>query len=136
MKKIKKVEVHPGLKLKVSLHKTQYSDIKYPVFCFRHIHNNFNIDDCTDKERKSLLKRLQILSNMTWLEIQFADKHGCGTEKISQSAIRAGIPEHLSKDENLYALRFEGTKSMVGYRTDSIFHIVYVDRDYTLYNHG
>lgn len=64
-----------------------------------------------------------------------APRHGLGTEKINQSSIKASKPASVTPDVSFYALRFQGKKAMVGYKSDFIFHVVYLDRDFTLYDH-
>ncbi|HEY8938144.1 MAG TPA: hypothetical protein VIM65_23140 [Cyclobacteriaceae bacterium] len=107
----------------------------YPVFCLRHVHKNHHLDDCTDSELASLIMRMHKLSTMTWKDIQMAPRHGMGTEKISQDSIKTGIPAHITPDVTFYALRFEGKKPFVGYRSGYVFHVVYIDRNFTLYDH-
>lgn len=134
--KIKKVSGDSGKKIGISADKTENIDIKHPVFCLRHLHKKYHLNKCEDKEKIALITRMQKLSQMTWNDIQLADKHGFGTEKIKQSAITgAAIPSHLSKDEVFYALRFDGLKPMVGFIRSFVFHIVYLDRDFSLYSH-
>ncbi len=76
------------------------------------------------------------LSSMTWEQIRQAQRHGLGQEIIPQDSIRAGKPPHVTPEVNFYALRFDGLKPFVGYKKDFIFHIVYIDRAFTLYDHG
>ncbi|WP_300674673.1 hypothetical protein [Desulfoluna sp.] len=63
-------------------------------------------------------------------------RHGMGYEKIATSSLNTELPAHLSgQDVNLIAFRFNGKAPMVGYRDKSVFHILWVDRDFTLYDH-
>jgi hypothetical protein len=73
---------------------------------------------------------------MTWNDIIQADRHGFGREQIAQNNIRPQIPAHVTADISLIALRFSGNKPMVGYQRNDVFHIVWFDRDYDLYDHG
>jgi hypothetical protein len=72
---------------------------------------------------------------MTWNEIIQADRHGFGREKIAKDAL-PNPPNNVSEDVSFIALRFSGKKPMVGYQQEETFHIVWFDRDYTLYDHG
>jgi len=135
---LKSVSGDSGKKIAISPDTTEEVDIKHPVFCFRYLNKKYHIKKCTEKEQLSLLDRLQLLSEKTWKDIQFADKHSFGTEKIKQTSIKAGIPTHLAKDVDFYAFRFDGKKPMVGFRNAKaffVFHVVYLDRDFTLYDH-
>ena len=127
-----------GKKIAISPDTTEEDSIIHPVFCFRYLNKNYNIKKCTAREQQALLEKLHFLSEKTWTEIQFADKHSFGTEKIKQTSIKAGKPPHLSKDVDFYAFRFDGLKPMVGFRNAKasfVFHVVYLDRDFTLYDH-
>lgn len=112
------------------------SIFNYPVFCLKYIHKDFSLDHCDKSEKAALIERLYKLSTMTWEQIRMADKHGLGTEKINRDSIKAGIPSHVTGDITFYALRFSGKKPIVGYKSDFIFHILYIDRNFALYDHG
>ncbi|EML0361258.1 hypothetical protein RI835_000583 [Providencia rettgeri] len=62
-------------------------------------------------------------------------RHGLGFEKIKSSSIKASIPKHITDDVDLIAFRFFGMSPMVGYRNESTFFIVWLDRSFTLYDH-
>lgn len=70
---------------------------------------------------------------MTWGEILRADRHGLGTEKISESAINAALPDMVGVQ--YLALRYNGKRPMVGYRQKNIFFVLWFDHDFTLYDH-
>lgn len=73
---------------------------------------------------------------LTWSDIKRADKHGLGTEKISQSAIKAPTPRFITEDlEHYLAFRYNGLRPMVGYRQRDIFYVLWFDCDFTLYKH-
>ena len=76
------------------------------------------------------------MSQLTWNEIRSAHRHGLGGEKIDRTAIKRPIPSHVTEDVTFLAYRFSGMKPMVGYRLKEMFHIIWLDRDFTLYDHG
>lgn len=134
--KIKKTSALLGKNINVSNNQAQYTEIKHPVFCLKYLNKAYHLDKCIDKEKVALINKICLLSQMTWKEMYMSPRHGLGLEQISQNSIKgAGIPTHLSKDETMYAIRFHGIKPMVGYIKNPVFHIVYLDRDFTLYNH-
>lgn len=133
--KLKKVSGNPGKRIGLSPDLTPNLDIAHPVFCLRYLNKHYHINKCESKEKVALLTRMQKLSTMTWAEIRAADRHGFGAEKINQDSIKAGLPDHVTKDEVLLALRFDGKKPMVGVKNAFVFHIFYIDRDFTLYDH-
>ncbi|OAV69617.1 hypothetical protein Barb6_00013 [Bacteroidales bacterium Barb6] len=73
---------------------------------------------------------------MTWEQLQRSPKHGIGSEKIELNALKANIPPSFGKDvPHLLAFRFDGKKPFVGCRDKSVFHILFIDRAFTLYDH-
>lgn len=109
----------------------------HPSFCFKYLQKgNFHLDACENEDQLSLIKRLVKLGEMTWAQIMGADRHGLGTEKITKSAIKPSVPVFITEDVNLLAFRFHGKKPMVGYRNGKTFYILWIDRDFTLYDHG
>jgi hypothetical protein len=87
-------------------------------------------------EKAAFADTLAKLSRLTWGEILRSSRQGLGHEKINRSAIKAAIPQHVTDDVNFIAFRFHGRKPMVGYRDMEIFYIIWLDRDFTLYDHG
>lgn len=80
----------------------------------------------------SLFKR----RSMTWNKIQQMDRHGLGYEKIAVSSIKIQVPTFITEDQNnLIAFRYNGLKSMVGYRYKNIFYVLWFDHDFSVYNH-
>ncbi len=132
---IKSKQGTPGNNIKPTQDLFPKSIFNYPVFCFKHLHKDYSITQCQKEEKISLVEKLHKLSTMTWEQIRLSPRHGLGSEKISQDSIKVGLPSHVTPDVTFYALRFDGMKPMVGYKSDFIFHIVYLDRDFTLYNH-
>jgi hypothetical protein len=42
----------------------------------------------------------------------------------------------VTEEVNLIAFRFDGKKPMVGYRDGVTFYVLFLDRSFTLYDHG
>jgi len=98
---------------------TEIENFVHPIFCFRHIHKEHNLDVCTPDEKISLIERMVKLSGMTWLEIQSANKHGLGTEKIEYTSIKPSRPPFITKDVTfLLAARFHGKAPFLFHRNN------------------
>jgi len=106
-----------------------------PIFCLRHLQDPFCVTSCQQDEQAAFAVTLRRLSEMTWAQIRNAPRHGLGTEKIDRSALRAPIPGGITEDVVFLAIRFNGKAPMVGYRSGQTFHIVWLDRAFTLYPH-
>jgi hypothetical protein len=108
----------------------------HPVFCLRYLHKDYNVASCSNDDRASLITKMANFCQLTWDEIKLAPRHGMGSEKISRSSIKPSIPSEITEDvDSFLALRYQGKKVFVGFRNQFIFHIVYIDRDFTVYNH-
>ena len=71
------------------------------------------------------------------MEITNLPKKGQGFEKIPRGQILAGIPAQITEDvTDFWAFRFHGKAPMVGYKSGEVFHVLWFDPDFTLYNHG
>ena len=103
------------------------------IFSFKNLQSNYCVSKCTTNEKAAFSDQLRILGSKTWRELKQAPKHGIGFEKINY--FKVAIPKSL-ENETFIAFRFDGKKPMVGYRCKQIFNIVYLDRNFTLYDHG
>lgn len=109
----------------------------YPIFCFKHLSKTHGLDRCTNAEKAAFIERLSKLSGMTWNQIQFAPKHGLGSEKITVESIKPGLPDFLSSDVGfLFAYRFDGKKPFVAHKSGTILHVLYIDNKLDVYSHG
>lgn len=107
-----------------------------PVFCLRYLQGDYCLSKCNKDEKAALSDTLQQLSRLTWAQIAVAPRKGAGYEKIARNSLKSGLPPHLTDDVNVLAFRFFGNAPMVGYRDGRVFHILFLDRDFTLYDHG
>jgi hypothetical protein len=108
-----------------------------PKFCFEFLDNTYSVEACEQADRAAFAVQLTKIGRMSWQEIQNAPKYGLGTEKIPRSQIRAPIPPSVTPDVEFFlAFRFSAKKPMVGFRSGQLFHLLWIDRDFTLYNHG
>lgn len=109
-----------------------------PLFSFQYLDSNYNVSNCEKHDKAELSNQLQVLGSKKWQDLQQAPKHGLGCEKIERNSIQKTIPPHLKDDAavNFLSFRFSGKKPMVGYRVDQTFHVIWIDRDFTVYNHN
>lgn len=107
-----------------------------PIFSLHYLQKSHCLSDCDKDEKSAFADTLHKLSQLTWNEIISSPRHGVGYERIARNAIKASIPAHLQADINLIAFRFCAKAPMVGYREENIFHVLWIDRAFTLYDHG
>ncbi|RDI13219.1 hypothetical protein [Flavobacterium sp. AG291] len=111
-------------------------DHKHPVFCFKHVHPDHNLNECTADEKVSLLEQIVRLSQMTWDEIERTHRHGMGSEKIEVNSLKVKCPEFITDDVNyLLSLRFQGKKPFLIHRDRFICHVIFIDNKFSVYKH-
>jgi hypothetical protein len=120
-------------------HASQNIDDHPPAFSFEKMQegsgNSFNC--CQDDDRLALSKRLFMLSRMPWKQIRQAPSSGIGSEQIPRYRIKRAIPTSVTDEvESFSSLHFVGKKRFVGYRVGQIFHILWVDHSFEVYDHG
>ena len=109
---------------------------EHPIFCYRYLHKNYGLEQCDTEEKKSLMERFVMLSQMTWNEIAKSHRHGLGHENIPVDQLRARCPGIITEDvKHWLAFRFQGKKPFLGHRNRFVFHVLFIDRDFSLYAH-
>jgi hypothetical protein len=135
-KKIKRSLKVESERIKYPIPVTIPSIQKRPIFSFLYLQDNYCISKCNKEQKIGFVDTMRALSKLTWQQIMSAPRHGLGTEKIKRDSIKVSIPDKITEDITFLAIRFHRLEPMVGFRVDNIFHIVWFDRDYTLYDHG
>ena len=109
-----------------------------PILSLEHLDNgHYCITQCSQEQQAALATQLYNLSQIPWGEIIRTHRHGLGSEKIARGSIRSTIPSHITEDRTSFlAIRFHGKAPMVGYRDGRIFYILWLDHDFSLYDHG
>ncbi|MBD2305687.1 hypothetical protein H6G17_09195 [Chroococcidiopsis sp. FACHB-1243] len=106
-----------------------------PIFCLRFLSKDYCLSKCTKDEKSAFADTIFKLSQLTWSEINSSGRHGLGYEKIARDSLKAAVPKHVTDDVNFIAFRFCAKAPMVGYRDRAVFHVLWLDRNFTLYNH-
>lgn len=112
------------------------SNHKSPIFSFKYMESGHSIRDCPKEDKIVLADKLFQLSQMTWQDIFEAYRHGAGQEKIAKNSIRVPIPACVKEDTNLIAIRYNGKAPIIGFRENEVFHVLWVDFDYSVYKHS
>ena len=107
-----------------------------PIFSFHYLQDSHCISRCNTKQKVAFTDTMRLLSKLTWQEIKSSYRHGLGSEKIPRYRFFTTIPNQVADDEALLSIRFYGKAPMVGIRRKQIFHIIWFDIDFNVYNHG
>jgi len=102
----------------------------------RYLQPGHDVNDLLEHDQQQLIKQLRLLSQLEWKQIEQAPRHGVGKENIAQNSIRKSLPPIVTKDIKLWALRFSGKKPMIGFRSGTVFHIVWLDHNFSVYGHS
>lgn len=109
-----------------------------PQFSFEYMKpdSGYSLNCCNEEHRAALAGKLFLLSQMTWQEIQNSPRHGLGSEKISRNSLKVAVPSRIPEDAEFIALRYHKKCPVVGFRGERIFYVVFLDHNFTLYDHG
>jgi hypothetical protein len=110
-----------------------------PKFSLEFLSKAYCLSSCEQQEKAAFADAIFTLTQLTWAQIGQAPRHGLGFEKIARSAITgssAAIPSVVTDDVNIIAFRFFGKAPMVGFRREDTFYVVWLDRAFSLYDHG
>lgn len=105
-----------------------------PLFSFYYLVEKYNIDACSPDDKVALLGLLHDLSQRTWGQIQLGSRQGTGTEKISRDSINVGLPDCITPDVQLLAMRITDVARLIGFRDGETFHAVWIDPNHEVYN--
>lgn len=113
-------------------------DEYHPIFSFEYLDSEYCISRCERDDKASFADKLRILGSMTWGTIKQSGRHQAGYERIPRRIINGHIPPQIITEDvvDFIAFRFSGLKSMVGHRKDQLFYVIWLDRNFTLYDHG
>ncbi len=137
-REIKKPKLNAGKQIRLSDESLlRDPSIDYPVFCFRYLDEKFGFNNCSTEDKVALIERLAKLSKLSWNQIKLSNRHSFGTEQIPMKQIQSNRPSFVSDDVNSFlAFRFNKLAPFLGHRNGSVFHIIWIDSKFSLYDHG
>ncbi|MEB3206442.1 MAG: hypothetical protein VKK59_03725 [Vampirovibrionales bacterium] len=135
--RLKKPIFETGKHIRASESSSGLPQLDYPVFCFKHLdQDEYGIKKCDKNELALIIKCLERLSKLTWVEIQLAGVKGMGSEVIPKDQLGKQLPRHFTGDVTTIRIRFGNKKAMIGVRDGALFHVLFLDPKFTLYDHG
>ena len=133
MSKIKKKNAQHN---KIKIPSENSIELDYPIFCFRHLQT---IPKGDYKFYSEFIERLKKLSSLTWSQINVADRHGFGTEKMPIKQIKVQLPRFITPEiSHLTVFRANGdNRPFLGLRNGTIFHIIFIEEQFgDVYDHN
>ncbi|MDZ4767566.1 MAG: hypothetical protein SGJ24_00420 [Chloroflexota bacterium] len=109
-----------------------------PFFSFRyHDHGkDFCVANCSNEEKAAVIDWLYTFSQRTWQDMANAPRTGAGYEKLPRAQIKAAVPKNVTEEVDFIVFRTGNGGHVVGFRVDLLFHIVWIDFKFKLYDHG
>jgi hypothetical protein len=132
MGKIKKKNIQQN---KIKIPSENSIEFDYPIFCFRHLQT---VPDRDFKFYSDFVERLKKISNLTWNQINVADRHGFGTEKIPVNQMKPQLPKFVTPEiTHLLVFRANGdNRPFLGLRRGTVFHIIFLEEQFgDVYDH-
>lgn len=109
---------------------------KTPVFCLAHLGRDHCLEQLDTDAACAFARTLAKLSRLTWQQISQAPRHGSGFEHMPVTRFRPTLPTPFSDAEKLMVFRYHGKRPMVGYRVGTVFHVLWIERQYgEVYSH-
>lgn len=131
----KRLKTRKSERSKIKVPSSTEIKIDYPLFCFKHLQINFNGDN---KFYYEFIERLNKVSKLSWNQINIAQRHGFGTEKMPIGQIKPGLPNFITPDvKDLLVFRANGdNRPFLGIRRNNVFHIIFMEERFgDVYNH-
>ena len=136
MVKLKTTHRRPSGRIREPIVQKADSSTQSPIFCLHYLDRDYGLSKCERNLKVGLIHKLYELSQLTWNQITNTYRHGLGLEIIPYEQIRGRMPTHITNDQRFIAIRFHQLKPVVGYRNQRIFHILWLDYNMALYDHG
>lgn len=129
-------EPQPNIGARVRSHETRDAggDLEKPVFSMQLMPGSHCVDECDASEQAAFARALWKRSQLTWRQLRQAPRDGLGYEKIE--SLNVPLPSGVTDDVSIIAFRFDGKKPMVGYKDGVVFHVLWLDRAFNVYDHG
>jgi hypothetical protein len=113
--------------------------LKHPFFSHRYITTGaYCVKRCRIEQFRSFADKLRILSSLDWPTIESSPRETNGFELLPSSALKEKLPAPFEKEDKAMVFRFGGNAGrIVGVRdSQDMFFILFIDHDFTLYDHG
>lgn len=107
-----------------------------PIFSFHHHGKAYCIQDCLQDEQAAFAEKLYQLSQFTWDEIIKMPREANGYELMPKASLPKAPTSITDEFDKFLVFRFFGRGRIAGYRNREIFHVIWIDCNFTLYNHG
>lgn len=112
---------------------------KHPIFCFKYLDKKWGLENCDKAFRSSFIEKIIKYSSFSWYQLQIKDRHkgGCETLDPSTSKLKCKLPGEIYDGKSkIYSFRASGLNPFVGIKQDNILHVIGIDHNMKMYDHG
>ncbi len=118
-------------------HSERDADKEPPRFSLRYLRGDYCLSKCDKDQRASFADRLHKLSQSSWADLRMMGRHGLGYERLPRDQVSKQPPMTMKPDAAYIVFRFHANRPIVGHKdSDGTFYIFWLDRDFSLYDHG
>jgi len=137
-KHIKRPDYSQGNKVKLSVVSTKTKEDLTPVFCFKYLQADYDIESCTKEERAIFLKKLGLLSQIPWDQITTSRRQGHGSERIDVTNLKISLPSCISEDvTEILSFHLNGISRFLALREEeNVMRIYFIDPHGKTYSHS
>jgi len=126
-----------------SLHSTSASNqeafgTEFVHFDFRYMSEEHTYNKATNAHWPKLFLDLKQISSKSWAStMQNPRQTRQGYEKLPQDALNKPLPSCIPNDTKLDVIRVAGSNAarLIGYKNKSVFYVLWLDFDYSVYPH-
>jgi hypothetical protein len=129
-RRLRQVAIQQGLSVRVP----EDTDSLRPVWSFRHLREPYSLDHVARLGKsQAVLESLWRRESLTWGELKLEDRKGLGWESAPKVVFKQVWP-FPARDWMIFRIANKGGR-IVGYRDGRVFSIVWIDCEFTLYQH-
>jgi hypothetical protein len=109
---------------------------KHPYISHRYITTgSYCITRCSLEQFKSLANKLRMLCGLDWKQIESSPRETNGFEMLPTKILQEKLPAPFADRDKAMVFRFNGGR-IVGVRNEEKFYILFIDHDFSFYDHG
>lgn len=112
------------------------SNKQKPLFSFRFIEQDFCTCKTKQDDNGKIWTKIEGLSqHLAWEDIQKQPREKWGTEIIPRTIIKKQVPTNVPDSVEILAFHTNGYARIIGYRSERIFYVLWLDCNGDIYDH-
>ncbi len=108
-------------------------DLECPLVSFKHAVRGWDVDNCEQKDRSAVAKKISSISKQTWRQLRNQGGNKGGYKEEPPMFDRVPNPFN---GEMPIAFRLQNHMPIIGVRIQNVFYALWIDHKMNLYDHG